>query len=202
MKSLKKTLFAVLIAASACAQAGTISAVGEGWCSTSTCNNTNTNIIQNTLADSISPLHHDWFAFNTSVGNVSSATLSIWNYGNNYYNPSAIYDLYAASSIDFAGLVSGPSLGSITAGAADTRLSSYVTINLNAQGISFLNANQGNQVIFGGGVTGTNAKFFGYTDGHPVATLTVVAVPEPATYAMMRAGLGLIGFMARRKKSA
>lgn len=29
----------------------------------------------------------------------------------------------------------------------------------------------------------------------------VAAVPEPATYAMMLAGLGLVGFMARRRKS-
>lgn len=31
---------------------------------------------------------------------------------------------------------------------------------------------------------------------------TVVAVPEPETYAMLLAGLGLMGFIARRKKSA
>jgi hypothetical protein len=33
-------------------------------------------------------------------------------------------------------------------------------------------------------------------------TLNVAAVPEPETYAMMLAGLGLFGFMARRKKLA
>jgi hypothetical protein len=32
--------------------------------------------------------------------------------------------------------------------------------------------------------------------------LTVTPVPEPETYAMMLAGLGALGFMARRKKSA
>ncbi len=32
--------------------------------------------------------------------------------------------------------------------------------------------------------------------------MTVTPVPEPETYAMMLAGLGLLGFMARRKKSA
>jgi hypothetical protein len=34
------------------------------------------------------------------------------------------------------------------------------------------------------------------------AALQVVAVPEPETYAMMLAGLGLMGFMVRRKKTA
>lgn len=29
---------------------------------------------------------------------------------------------------------------------------------------------------------------------------TVAAIPEPETYAMMLAGLGLMGFMARRRK--
>ena len=32
--------------------------------------------------------------------------------------------------------------------------------------------------------------------------LTVAAVPEPETYALMLAGLGLVGFMAKRRKSA
>ena len=30
--------------------------------------------------------------------------------------------------------------------------------------------------------------------------VTILAVPEPETYAMMRAGLGLMGFVARREK--
>jgi hypothetical protein len=33
-------------------------------------------------------------------------------------------------------------------------------------------------------------------------TLMVAAVPEPETYAMMLAGLGLVGFMVRRRKAA
>jgi hypothetical protein len=31
--------------------------------------------------------------------------------------------------------------------------------------------------------------------------INVSAVPEPETYAMLAAGLGLLGFMARRKKA-
>ena len=35
-----------------------------------------------------------------------------------------------------------------------------------------------------------------------ISSLTVSAVPEPETYAMLLAGLGLLGFMARRRKES
>ena len=34
------------------------------------------------------------------------------------------------------------------------------------------------------------------------STSTIAAVPEPETYAMLIAGLGLVGFAARRRKQA
>jgi hypothetical protein len=34
-----------------------------------------------------------------------------------------------------------------------------------------------------------------------VLTYTVASVPEPETYAMLLAGLGMMGFVARRRKS-
>ena len=48
--------------------------------------------------------------------------------------------------------------------------------------------------------TGVTVEF-GTTPQHVTAQL-VSSVPEPETYAMMLAGLGLMGFMARRKKQA
>ncbi|CAN7490460.1 FxDxF family PEP-CTERM protein [Pseudoduganella sp. LjRoot289] len=45
--------------------------------------------------------------------------------------------------------------------------------------------------LFGTGMTG--AKYSG--------EVTVSAVPEPATYGMLLGGLGILGFLARRKKN-
>lgn len=38
--------------------------------------------------------------------------------------------------------------------------------------------------------------------GRPILSVEIAPVPEPETYALMLAGLGLIGFMARRRKTA
>lgn len=76
----------------------------------------------------------------------------------------------------------------------------------------------------GGGVNGSlkSFSFTNWTNGNPLAAghyqvnfkytgkpqtgsylggITVAAVPEPETYALMLAGLGLIGFSARRRKT-
>jgi hypothetical protein len=53
------------------------------------------------------------------------------------------------------------------------------------------------------GVTGYQLNTHSQTlafDGLTVDGVNVAAVPEPETYAMMLAGLGLLGFMARRRK--
>ena len=41
-----------------------------------------------------------------------------------------------------------------------------------------------------------------YAVGQFIANGTIAAVPEPETYAMMFAGLGLLGFMVRRQKNS
>ncbi len=41
-----------------------------------------------------------------------------------------------------------------------------------------------------------------YGDNSGGVSLNITAVPEPETYALMLAGLGLLGFMARRKMTA
>jgi len=41
----------------------------------------------------------------------------------------------------------------------------------------------------------------GISSDNGAGTVTISAVPEPGTYAMLGLGLGLIGFMARRKRA-
>jgi hypothetical protein len=48
----------------------------------------------------------------------------------------------------------------------------------------------------------TDIESFEYLAPQSPRAWTLAPVPEPETYAMMLAGLGLLGFMARRKKSA
>jgi len=53
---------------------------------------------------------------------------------------------------------------------------------------------------------GTNGIDFDTSEGfdanmRPMLSVEVAPVPEPETYALMLAGLGLVGFMARRRKS-
>ena len=46
-----------------------------------------------------------------------------------------------------------------------------------------------------------NLQAGGYFSGHmTLAPTTMAPIPEPETYAMMLAGLGLMGFVARRRK--
>ena len=51
-------------------------------------------------------------------------------------------------------------------------------------------------------VVGTNGAFYSLAGGEIGSPGVVAAVPEPETYALMLAGLGLLGFMFRNKKPA
>jgi hypothetical protein len=84
------------------------------------------------------------------------------------------------STAEFSITLSGVSVGSNAVG-----LSTYFGGGTPANGQQFVNNQYGNYTTFT-----TNALS------------AVAAVPEPETYAMMVAGLGLVGFMSRRRRKA
>lgn len=62
-----------------------------------------------------------------------------------------------------------------------------------------------NQTVQFQGLAGsriTSMVFASSSDAFEVGRFTVTAIPEPETYALMLAGLGAMGFMARRRKKA
>ena len=126
-----------------------VAATGSGWCSSdpqyvsNDCTESNLNLNSNTFAGTNSgvggDIHRDWFAFDLPAwGTISSASMFIWNdtANSNTANPAAIFNLYNALDLSFAGLTNGPSLGSVLIDDADTGPSRYIEIGLNANGIA------------------------------------------------------------------
>lgn len=146
-------LGALLLLAPA-AKASNLTASGEGWCSNSMdCDNTDTSAIDNTYAgsDGGGDLFQDWFAFQLPSSPITNASVSIFNDGQDFNaDLTAFYTLFEASSFTYGGLASGTAFGSVSVSAADTGTSHYVTIDLNAAGITALNGDLGNTFIFGG----------------------------------------------------
>ena len=104
--------------------------------------------------------------------------------------------MFAASSVNY-----GPfslSLGSVTFSSASVG-SLTGDLDPSAAGFSFKNVLAGIYTVkASGSISGgsiPNLAFIG-------ANYTVTPVPEPETFAMLLAGLGLMGVIARRRKSA
>lgn len=208
---------AVTFALAAPAQADTVYADNSGWINSVGGNSAAgfNGGINNNYAGWENNEYNNFFNFLLPSTSFSNATLYIWNNPDNP-DPSpldagAFYTVHQASSFDFAGLENGLGLGSVTLLSANTGVGHYVGISLNATGLSALNAAAGGQFNFGGSITTSYANpqdtfdqiaIFGWGDGTPVAYLdyNTAPIPEPETYAMMLAGLGMLGFMARRRK--
>ena len=78
--------------------------------------------------------------------------------------------------------MSGANYGSFSYSSADSH--EFRSITLNNIGISALNSALGGEFGIGGSVEGS------------------APIPEPETYAMLLAGLSLVGWAARRRESA
>lgn len=171
----------------------------SGWWSSLTGHDAiNKNYLAGVCNDCSGVNHNNYFTFDLSEisGTVISASLNLFNYR---IAGSAIeYQLYdinsplsavrangGSNNPVYNDLMTGISYGSIVYDQPN-KLS---TISLNTAGILALNNALGGEFGVGGSVTGG-------IDGPP----SPPPIPEPETYAMLLAGLGLIGLMSRRRK--
>lgn len=138
--------------------------------------------------------HNNYFTFDlTSIsGTIISASLNLFTY--KVSGSSVVYELFDVTSplaevrasgtnaAVYNDLMTGVSYGSFIYNTSD--IDQFRSILLNTDGISALNSAIGGEFGIGGTVT----------DGIPAP------IPEPETYAMWLAGLGLLGFMGYRRK--
>jgi hypothetical protein len=129
----------------------------------------------------------DTYTFSIATGFDSSASLT-----STYLNTTTVHDL---------------SISSYTLSAYDATTGAYSTVYTGVSTTSgttdtwSLVANDLTSGTYALTVTGTVVGNAGGTYAGDLA-INVSPVPEPATYGMLMAGLGLMGFVARRKNKA
>lgn len=152
----------------------------------------NSNYIAGELFDFVVNNYNNFFTFDLSsiTGSVLSASLTLYTYDTAGPDP-LVYSLFdiisPLSDVRADGhnlsiyndLMSGANYGSFSYSHADE--DKIRSITLNDAGIGALNSALGGEFGIGG---------------------SVAPIPEPETYAMLLAGLGLIGWVAYRRKSA
>jgi len=128
-------------------------------------------------------------ATNTGSFNILSNSVTL-NAFNSTGMLSQQFSLASGTTLNqMAGGVGGSGLVLGLDAAQTMQLNTFITANFGAEvftvGATFANAAGGNDVI-------QAARFEG----------TMAPIPEPETYALMLAGLGVVGFVARRRKRA
>ncbi len=154
-----------------------------------------------------------WFEVTLRNRTTACPSFSLYNRSNiSTMDPNALYILVQSLSFSFARLNTGPWIATMKLGVVDTGFNQYVNITANDGGTTELDAALSGEFIFGGATTSDVVEIasccddcvaaFGFSGGYPVATLSVSAVPEPSTWAMMAIGFSCLGLAAIRRRGA
>jgi hypothetical protein len=131
--------------------------------------------------------------------------LKIGSLGMAAYNASASADFSGSFLVDGNTVSIGtPVLTPNTSTTSGVYTVGSLTLESNTDlpGFNSLSLNKGLLTLSASGEFATVFSNGGNTPSQFAISLVVTPVPEPETYAMMLAGLGLLGFMAKRRKSA
>jgi hypothetical protein len=138
-------------------------------------------------------------SFSNTVG---GAFTDIWTF--NLGTASAVAASITNVEVSFASLSMGGIVGfsawlngKLLVGPTSAVTTDGLTVTTQVlAGGSILPAGMYQLKVSGTGITGASASY----GGNIVATPVAAPIPEPETYAMLLAGLGVVGFVARRRK--
>lgn len=134
-----------------------------------------------TFGDSVTGAFTDIWTFDLSADSVVAASVTNVEL--------TVFSNVTGGITDFAGKLNGVDMVLTTIPTDNPPVTISVLV---LSGAGLLSAGSYTLEISGSGITGPSASYGG--------NLTVSAIPEPETYAMMLAGLSAIGFMAARRR--